>query len=92
MGLPVATDTSPPLTVLNMAAATVVKNGPGFVFAVGTTTGPCTLNDTNIVGGATASNLIATTATATGVTQINFKFNIGLLVTPAGGVASVSFE
>jgi len=92
MGLPVQQDSMAPISVLNIAAATVVKNGPGFVFAVGTTTGPCTLNDTNIVGGAVAGNLIATTATATGVTQINFKFNIGLLVTPAAGVASVSFE
>jgi len=92
MGQPVATSNVSPITINNIAAATVVKNGPGWVHCVSvTTTGPCLLSDTNLVGGATAANLMVTTPTSVGVTQVGMKFNFGLLVTPTGA-ASVTFE
>ena len=92
MGFPTSPVQTPLSSVLNITAATLVKVGGGFVYAVGTTTGPCTLNDSATVAGVAAGNLIGTTATATGITQVNFKFNNGLVITPAAGVASVSFE
>jgi len=95
MGLPRAVSNSAPITINGLAAATVVKNGPGWVHCVSvTTTGPCTLSDTNLVGGGTTGaggNFMVVTPTAVGVTQVNMKFNLGLLVTPTG-TASVCFE
>ncbi len=95
MGQPRSVSNTSPVTINGLAAATVVKNGPGWVHSVSvTTTGPCVLSDTNLVGGGTTGtggNFMVTTPTAVGVTQVNMKFNLGLLVTPTG-TASVTFE
>ena len=73
-------------TVLNLTAATQVKNGPGTLLAISvTTTGPCTASDT--VTSAAAANLMVTTPTAVGVTQVNMPFTNGLLITPTGAAA-----
>jgi hypothetical protein len=76
--------------VMNLAAATTVKIGPGTLIAISvTTTGPCTAHDTT--GSAAAGTLLVTTPTAVGVTQVNIPFMNGLLITPTGA-AAVYFE
>jgi len=73
-----------------MSAATQVAIGPGYIYSLAVVTGPCAIND--VSGSAAAGNLIWTSPTATGIYQINMPFSQGLLVTPTGGTAAISYE
>jgi hypothetical protein len=92
MGLPVGQDSSPLNSMLNISGATVAKVGGGFVYSLAVITGPCSIYDFAAASGQGAANLIWTSPTATGIYQLNFPFKLGLLVVPAGGTATVSFQ
>lgn len=84
------------LRKLNVAAATVVKTGPGRVARVvvntaGSTAG--TINDCQTTGAAAAANLIAAIPnTANAVIYLDFPYTDGLvIVTGTGQVVSVSY-
>lgn len=80
---------------LNIAAATVVKSGPGRVARVSVITAGSaagTVNDCATTGAAATANQIATIPNAVGHYTIDFPFNAGLVVVPGTGqVLAVSF-
>ncbi len=86
------------LTKLNMAAANVVKVGPGRVGSVINNAGTAgfTLNDCATTGAATAANTIMTVTTTTvgQVIRVDMPFTVGLVVSSVGasGVLAVSYS
>jgi hypothetical protein len=90
MGLPQQNDNTPVQSALNVTTTTVLKQTGGFLFTVITGAAAVSLYDSNQASGNTAANLIVTTVAST-ITQINFPFKNGLLVTGAGP-ASIAFQ
>lgn len=90
MGLPQATSNDPLKSFLNITAATVVKNGAGFIYTVSAGAAAVSVYDANTTAGNIAANLIAVIAIGATVT-LNFPVFQGILVTGAGP-ASISFQ
>ena len=78
-------------TKLNVAGTTLIASGGGFLFVV-YSAGVCSFYDTadTSANGTTAANLIASMPAAAGLTQVDFLFKNGLVMT-GSGPASVSY-
>ena len=83
-------------TALDIAGATVVKNGRGVlvrvqVLVAGTSAG--TANDTNAVGSAAIENQIAAIPAAVGTYDIGMPCKTGIVIVPgASQVIAASYE
>ncbi|MEX3914887.1 hypothetical protein AB4Y43_01385 [Paraburkholderia sp. BR10872] len=89
------------LNKLNVTAATVIKAAPGRVCKITVNTVPTSsavsVNDVTTTGGAAASNLVLSVAsaqlTAGQIINLDFPCTAGIVVNPGtSGVVSVSFD